>query len=79
MPSNSAIKGQVGVPSTPPTAEQLEEGRRLGALIATDLVTDIEATGFRRSRRARVVAERLLRDLCRRASCPNQQGEQKER
>jgi len=46
MPANSSIGGQVGAPSTPPTAEQLEEGRQLGALIAQELVADINAMGL---------------------------------
>ena len=37
MPANSSIGGEVGASSTPPTAEQIEEGRQLGALIAADL------------------------------------------
>jgi hypothetical protein len=46
MPANSSIGGQVGAPSTPPTPAQIEEGRQLGALIAADLVTDINAMGL---------------------------------
>lgn len=46
MPSDSSIGGQVGAPSTPPTAEQTQEGRQLGALIATNLVADINAMGL---------------------------------
>jgi hypothetical protein len=46
MPADSSISGQVGAPSTPPTAEQIEEGRRLGALIAQDLVGDINQMGL---------------------------------
>ena len=46
MPADSSIRGDVSAPSTPPTAEQLEEGRRLGTLIATDLVADINAMGL---------------------------------
>jgi hypothetical protein len=46
MPANSSIGGQVGAPSTPPTPAQIEEGRQLGALIAADLVTDINALGL---------------------------------
>src|SRR5713226_6865111 len=46
MPADSSIRGQVGTPSTPPTAAQIEEGRQLGALIATDLVADIQAMGL---------------------------------
>jgi Domain of unknown function (DUF4410) len=46
MPADSSIRGSVGAPSTPPTAEQLEQGRQLGALIAADLVVDINAMGL---------------------------------
>jgi hypothetical protein len=46
MPSDSSISGEVGAPSTPPTAEQLEQGRQLGASIATNLVADINAMGL---------------------------------
>src|ERR1700681_1984372 len=45
MPADSSIRGSVGAPSTPPTAEQLQEGRQLGALIAQALVVDINAMG----------------------------------
>src|SRR5579862_8627809 len=43
MPADSSISGDVSAPSTPPTAEQIEQGRQLGASIATDLVADINA------------------------------------
>ena len=46
MPTNSSIGGQVGAPSTPPTAAELDEGRQLGALIAQELVADINAMGL---------------------------------
>src|SRR5258708_39371053 len=46
MPADSSIGGQVGAPSTPPTREQIEEGRQLGALIAQELVADINAMGL---------------------------------
>jgi hypothetical protein len=46
MPADSSIGGQVGAPSTPPTAEQIQEGRQLGALIAQQLVADINAMGL---------------------------------
>lgn len=46
MPANSSISGQVGSPSTPPTAAQIEEGRQLGELIAADLVAEIQAMGL---------------------------------
>lgn len=46
MPANSSIGGDISAPSTPPTAAQIEEGRQLGALIAADLVEDIQAMGL---------------------------------
>ena len=46
MPADSSISGQVGAPSTPPTSAQMEQGRQLGAQIATELVADINAMGL---------------------------------
>ncbi|MGH7841291.1 MAG: DUF4410 domain-containing protein [Candidatus Binataceae bacterium] len=46
VPADSSIGKEVGAPSTPPTAEQIETGRQLGALIAQDLVADIQAMGL---------------------------------
>jgi len=46
MPADSSIAGSVSAPSTPPTREQIEQGRKLGALIAQDLVVDINAMGL---------------------------------
>jgi hypothetical protein len=46
MPANSSLGDAVGAPSMPPTAGQIEEGRHLGALIAADLVADINAMGL---------------------------------
>jgi Domain of unknown function (DUF4410) len=46
MPADSSIRNQVSVSSTPPTAEQIEQGRQLGALIAQKLVEDIQAMGL---------------------------------
>jgi hypothetical protein len=46
MPVSSSLAGRVGAPSTPPTAKELETGRRYGALIAQDLVQDIQAMGM---------------------------------
>jgi hypothetical protein len=46
VPAGSSIKSVAGPPSTPPTAEQLETGRQLGALVAQDLVSDIQAMGL---------------------------------
>lgn len=46
VPADSSIRGQVSAPSTPQTAEQVKTGRELGALIAKELVADIQAMGL---------------------------------
>src|SRR6516225_1558709 len=46
MPANSSLAGRVGAPSTPPTPEDIETGRKYGGLIAEDLVHDIQAMGL---------------------------------
>ncbi len=46
MPANSSLTGQLDAPSTPPTPEELETGRKYGALIAQQLVKDIQAMGM---------------------------------
>jgi hypothetical protein len=46
VPADSSLAGEVSTPSTPPTAEQIETGRKLGALIAQGLVKDIQAMGL---------------------------------
>ena len=46
LPADSSIRSEVGAPRTPPTAKQIETGRQLGALIAKDLVADIQAMGL---------------------------------
>ena len=46
LPADSSISAELSAPSTPPTADELETGRRLGALIAKDLVADIQAMGL---------------------------------
>ena len=46
MPADSSLAGQVGAPSTPPTAEELETGRKYGAMIAKELVKDIQNMGL---------------------------------
>jgi uncharacterized protein DUF4410 len=46
MPSDSSLAGQVGAPSTPPTPEELETGRKYGAMIAKALVKDIQDMGM---------------------------------
>src|SRR5437899_2173671 len=46
MPADSSISGAVSAPSKPATRAQLEDGRRLGALIAQELAVDINAMGL---------------------------------
>lgn len=46
MPSDSSLAGQVGPPSTPPTPEEIETGRKYGAMIAQQLVVDIQNMGM---------------------------------
>jgi hypothetical protein len=46
MPANSSIAADLSAPNTPPTEEELETGRQLGAAIAKDLVADIQAMGL---------------------------------
>src|SRR5580700_10761692 len=46
MPADSSLAGEVGAPSTPPTPEELEIGRKYGAMIAEELVKDIQAMGM---------------------------------
>lgn len=46
IPADSSIPADLAAPSTPPTAEQLETGRKLGALIAQDMAADIQAMGL---------------------------------
>src|SRR6266404_7085247 len=46
MPADSALAGQVGAPSTPPTPEEIETGRKYGAMIAQQLVIDIQSMGM---------------------------------
>ena len=46
MPSDSSIRNQISPSSTPQTPDQIQEGRRLGAIIAQDLVADINAMGL---------------------------------
>jgi hypothetical protein len=46
VPADSSIRSGVGAPSKQPTAKQIETGRQLGALIARDLVSDIQAMGL---------------------------------
>src|SRR5258708_768088 len=46
MPADSSLAGQVGAPSTPPTPEEIETGRKYGAMIAQELAKDIQAMGM---------------------------------
>jgi len=46
VPADSSISADLSAPTTPPTAEELETGRQLGAAIAKDLVADIQAMGL---------------------------------
>lgn len=46
IPADSSISANLSAPSTPPTAEELETGRQLGALIAKELAADIQAMGL---------------------------------
>jgi len=46
IPSWSAVAGRYAQPSVPPTPEELEAGRKLGALVAKELVTAINAMGM---------------------------------
>jgi hypothetical protein len=46
MPADSSISNAVSASRTPPTDEQIAQGRQLGALIAADLVADINTMGL---------------------------------
>ena len=46
LPADSALAGQSVEHSTPQTAEQIATGRKLGALIGTELVKQIRAMGM---------------------------------
>ena len=46
MPADSSIAAQVSAPSTPPTPEEIETGRQFGAIIAQELVKDIQNMGM---------------------------------
>ena len=46
IPADSSIGADLSTPSTPLTAEELETGRQLGALIAKELVANIQGMGF---------------------------------
>ena len=46
MPADSSLARQGGAPSTPPTPEEVEIGRKYGAMIAQQLVKDIRNMGM---------------------------------
>jgi Domain of unknown function (DUF4410) len=46
IPADSALRSSVAAPSAPPTPEELATGKRLGGLIAQELVSDIQAMGL---------------------------------
>ncbi len=46
VPVDSALANQPDVDTTPQTPEQIDEGRKLGAQIATELVAQIQALGM---------------------------------
>jgi len=46
MPTSSSLAGRVGAPNTPPTPEEIEAGRKYGAIIAQELVKGIQAMGL---------------------------------
>jgi len=46
VPADSSIADQISEPSTPPTDEQLEMGRKLGAEVAKQLAAEISAMGL---------------------------------
>ena len=46
IPADSSIANQVSAPSTPPTQDEIDTGRQLGALIAQNLAADIQEMGL---------------------------------
>ncbi len=46
IPADSSVGADLSAPSTPPTAEELETGRRLSAIITQGVVADIQAMGL---------------------------------
>ena len=46
VPADSSISADLSAPSTPLTAEELETGRRLSAIITKSVVADIQAMGL---------------------------------
>ena len=54
VPASSALAGQYSEHPAPQTAEQIETGRRIGALIATELVGQIRGMGMPAARASSV-------------------------
>ena len=46
IPTDSPLRDDVGAPSTPLTATELESGRRLSAIITNSVIADIQTMGF---------------------------------
>ena len=46
IPADSWISTKLSAPSKPPTAQELETGRQIGALMAKNLVADIQGMGL---------------------------------
>jgi hypothetical protein len=46
IPPDSHLAGQLSEPGSPPTPQQVEVGRQLGASVATELAADIAAMGL---------------------------------
>lgn len=46
IPAESTLAGQTAEPAAPPTAEQLEAGRKLGEEVAKDLAEEIQKMGL---------------------------------
>jgi hypothetical protein len=46
MPADSSLAGEISAPTTQPTAEEIETGRKYGVMIAQQLVKDIQAMGM---------------------------------
>jgi len=59
IPAWSAAAGQYAVPSTPPSAEEVEAGRKLGELVAQELVAEIQGMGLSAVRAADQPAPRV--------------------
>ncbi|MBZ0169102.1 hypothetical protein MELA_00941 [Candidatus Methylomirabilis lanthanidiphila] len=59
IPAWSAAAGQYAVPCTPPAAEEIETGRKLGELVAQELVAEIQGMGLSAVRAAGQPAPRV--------------------